>query len=166
MVTDEKSQTREEAEDELGHANVWQALLHEDPVPPPLPKRIVRQTARATLSLLQILDKIGAKMINAFKDLLGWIWRQRNEFLYYCVQWVLFLAAIAFTGWLGWVVYKNTTSSGQIEFCYIDYSKSTKDYQLNAFKEWRVDDNLGNYSDIEKAKAAADAINCPLGKKP
>ncbi len=85
-----------------------------------------------------------------------------------CLQVLSFVAVLFLSSLIGYGLYGRVTSSGRIEFCFVETYSSVScpgvQYALKGFRNFRSDASLGTYSDIEKATKAAELINCQIVK--
>lgn len=81
----------------------------------------------------------------------------------------MFGAAILVTGvsilaLISWVLVSSIAASGRVEFCYVE-SHNASDfpiYRLYGWRDWREDNVIGSYPNLEAAVAASRSMDCPL----
>jgi hypothetical protein len=59
-------------------------------------------------------------------------------------------------------LYKSIMASGEVTFCYIDSqnTKTDRPYNLKGHRDWRSDNDIGEYENLDSAMKAAERLNC------
>lgn len=84
------------------------------------------------------------------------------------VTYVLLAITIFLLSFGTYALYKSTMSSGELEYCYVEFVAPPElppMYRLRGFRSWRADSTLGTYLTIEKTVEAAASLHCSISKR-